>query len=296
MRSSIFDLGSNTFHLLVADVDAFGVEREILDHKIAVRIADSGFARLDTAAYARGLAAIEELVGRAGAYAEGSRAIATGVFREAANGAEFVENAAYRTGLAIEVIDGAEEARLTWLAVSAELAGSHGRLAVLDLGGGSLEIAVGTTGIERAHTFPLGTLRLRGLSPVEIRTAVADAAGDAIRELRALRPDTIAISSGTARALLRLSRRFGLVADGQRHLWRRTLAELARRLPATAPETLLGKGVPSERVDTIAAGAVILNAALEPLERPAVYVARSGLRQGALIDLARRSTRRAAMR
>jgi exopolyphosphatase/pppGpp-phosphohydrolase len=118
-----------------------------------------------------------------------------------------------------------------------------------------------------------------------------------MRELAAAQPDTVAVCSGTARAVLRLARRLGLVADGQHHLWRRTLTELAYMLAPMPPEALACLGVHASRVDTIAVGAAVLDAALAPLGRSVVYVARSGLREGVLIDGARaRAGRRVAAR
>jgi len=275
VRTAVIDLGSNTFHLLVADVDRIGIRREIIDHKIAIRF--------DPARPAAAHAALEDLIVRCGGYIEDCRVVATGVFRE--HGAQFLAEASARTGVPIECIDGAEEARLTWLAVSAELAGSHAKLAVIDLGGGSLELAIGTSTVDGWYSFPVGVLRLRGLPDIAAR--VTAETRTAMQDLRALHPDTVAVTSGTARALLRIARRLGLVADGQRHMWRRTLAELARWLPTVSHEKLLAKGVSRERVDTIATGAIALHAVVEQLEKPVVFVARTALREGILIDQAR---------
>ena len=176
--------------------------------------------------------------------------------------------------------------------MSAELAGSHGTLAVIDLGGGSLECVIGTSAPERAHGLPLGVLRLRELAPDAVRQAVIAGLAEPIRELRAAKPDTVALSSGTARALFRLGRRSGLVAEGQRHVWRRTLGELARMLAPLRADALACLGVDPARVDTIATGAIVLHTAMELLGRPVAFVPRSALREGVLIDLARQPAAR----
>lgn len=287
MRSAVIDLGSNTFHLLVAHVDQHGLRNVVRRHSLATRIGERALAErvIPEDAYAPGLDAIAELVARAGGCAP--RIVATGVFREAANARAFLAEAEQRTHTRIEILDAFEEARLTWLAVSVELAGSHGRLAVIDLGGGTLELAYGTRAVDVAHSLPLGVLRLRGLSGDDVRAQVAALACQTARELRAA--ETVAISSGTARALLRVARRLRLVTDEQRHVWRRTLGELARTLATQTPAQLAELGVPASRADTIAIGAAVLHTVLEQLGRPVVYVARAALREGALIDLARQS-------
>jgi exopolyphosphatase/guanosine-5'-triphosphate,3'-diphosphate pyrophosphatase len=224
------------------------------------------------------------------------RALATSVFRSSSNGAEFLAEASRRLGVDIELIDGRTEAHFTWLGVSAELAGSHGRLAVLDLGGGSLECVWGDGKVEGAHTLPLGVLRTRHLDHDAVRELVSDLAAHSIDELLRYSPDTVVLSSGTARALLRLARRAGLVVGEQRHLWRRTVSELVQTLARMDADALRSFGVDASRLDTIGVGAVTFDALLEPLARPVVYMARSATREGALIDLARRYANRGADR
>lgn len=296
MRSAVIDLGSNTFHLLVADVDELGIRKVLFEQKIAVRLGDEAFAHahIPEAAYARGLAAFHELVTRSEIHTP--RVVATGVFRDTSNGSQFLAEASARSNVAIELLEPCEEARLTWIGVSAELAGSHGRLAVIDLGGGSLECALGTSSMQRSYSLPLGVLRLRGLAPDAVRQAVTSSLAVPMRELRAAVPETVALSSGTARALFRLARRLGLVADGQRHVWRRTLGELARMIAPLSPAALACLGVEPARIDTIAVGANVLHTSMELLGRPVAYIARSALREGALIDVAQQQTTRVTLR
>jgi exopolyphosphatase/guanosine-5'-triphosphate,3'-diphosphate pyrophosphatase len=286
MRAAVLDLGSNTFHALVADVDEHGIRNALVERKLAVRIGEHAFAsgRIPDEACARGASAVGELLARTGRHA---RVVATGVFREAANGRTLLAEIEARHGISIELLDGDDEARLTWLGVSAELAGSHGRLAVLDLGGGSLECVAGTSGVEVATSLALGVLRLRDQRPEAIRALVAVRAREAIKDLRARRPETVALASGTARALIRLARKLGLVRATQRHVARRTFGELARTLAPLSPKAIAALGVEQARCDTIAAGAVVIDTALDLLNRPVVYVARAALREGALIELAR---------
>lgn len=290
MRGAVVDLGSNTFHTLVAEVDRFGIVQVVHDEKVAVRLGEDAFAtgRIPDATVTRALAAASVLIDNARAHApDALRVVATGVFREAVNGRALLADIEERHDLEVELVDGPSEAALTWLGVSAELAGAHGRLAIVDVGGGSLECVAGTRAPELAHSFPLGVLRLRTHGRDAIRATIARTLAPAIAALRAEPLEVVAISSGTARALLRLCRSLGLIGEVQRHVSGRTFDELARvlaPLPAAALEVL---GVEPARRDTIATGACIFAAALELLGRPVVYVARAALREGALIDAAR---------
>jgi exopolyphosphatase/guanosine-5'-triphosphate,3'-diphosphate pyrophosphatase len=299
MRRGVVDLGSNTFHALVADVDAFGMRNVVFDRKRAIRIGAHAFAErhIPDDAYRSGLDAIGELITHARSRVhDHCRVIATGVFRDTDNGPAFLAEASARNGIAIELLDGGEEARLTWTGVSAELAGSHGRLAVLDLGGGSLELAAGNERADLVHSLPLGALRLRELTAPGAREAVHAVAAVALAQVSAYRPETVAVASGTARALLAVARRLGLVGNASRYLSTRVFAELARRLAWLAPEALEALGVSKHRRDTIGIGAVVLAAALELIDSPVVFVARSALREGALIDAERASSSMPRMR
>lgn len=298
MRCGVIDLGSSTFHALVADVDTHGVRRVVFERGTVLRLAEHTDTcdGISEVVAQRGILAIAELLSRTRHRSEQPvRVLATGVLRDTAAGRQFVAEASTRLGHAIEILADCDEARLTWLGVSTELAGSHGRLAVLDLGGGSFEVAAGVTAATYTCSMPLGVLRLRDMSTTALRDAVEHATAPAIQAISELQPETLALSSGTARALLRLARKLGIVAAEQRHLPSGTLLELARRLPLLSHAALLDLGVSRTRLDTIAAGAAIFATVLSSLSRPVIYIARSALREGALVDVARRAGDRIAL-
>lgn len=265
MRGGIIDLGSYTFHTLVADADAYGIRRTVFENKT--------FARTATE--------LDALVGKTlDKRPTDLRVIAT-------TDDAFVDDVCARHGLEVERIPNEERAALAWLGISSELSGSHGELAVVDLGGGSLELATGYEGIDFAASMPLGVLALRGLSPAEVRRQVFLHATP-LATIRAASFDTIALASGTVRALVKLGRRLGLVSDLQRHVGTRTFAELARRLSPLDGAALATLGVAASRRATIASGAVAVATILELLGSPVVYVATAAMREGALVELARR--------
>jgi exopolyphosphatase / guanosine-5'-triphosphate,3'-diphosphate pyrophosphatase len=266
MRGGIIDIGSYTFHALVADADAYGLRRTLFEKKT--------FARTATE--------LDALVSRTLDKRPGDvRVIAT-------TGESFIDDVCGRHGLEVERPTGEERAALAWLGISAELSGSHGELAIIDLGGSSLELATGHEGFEDATSVPLGVLALRGLTPAEVRRQILHHAAAGLATLRAQTLDTIALASGTVRALVKLGRRLGIISDLQRHVGTRTFAELARRLSPLDAAALAKLGVPASRRATLANGAVVIATVLELLGSPVVYIAASALREGALVDLARR--------
>jgi exopolyphosphatase/guanosine-5'-triphosphate,3'-diphosphate pyrophosphatase len=287
MRSAVVDLGSCTFHALVADVDRVGIRRAVYDRKRHVRLGSMLVdGVLPEVAAADAIDVAVELIEKVRRRTpERVRVVASGVFREAANAHELLAKIARKANVEPELLDGAREAELTWLGVSSELAGSHGRLAVIDLGGASLEYAIGSSGVEAAYSAPIGALRLRGQSVATIRSHMAAFCEPIISDVQLDGIDTLALSSGTARALLAVARRLGLTSDLQRYVGTRAFAELARRLAPLSTEAIQALGVGVNRADTIGAGAVALAKVLDLLDKPVVYVARHALREGALIDL-----------
>lgn len=292
MRAAIVDLGAFTFHAVVADVDAHGIRRVLFDRKVATRLGQYEGTLPDTVFY-RAVDAAEDLIERVQRrVSDEVRVLASGLFDELSNGRRLLAEVTARTGCPVERLDAPGEAALTWLGVSTELAGSHGLLATVDLGGSGLSVAAGVTRPQLTQRVPLGVLRLGALAPAAVRERILAEAGPSIAALREAGPDTVALTSGTAHALLGVARRLGLVAERQRYVSARTFVELARRLPVMA-RGALGELVSATRLDSVAAGAVALATVLELLGLPVVYVAEAALREGALVELAR--SRRAAV-
>lgn len=289
MRRAVIDLGSNTFHAIVARVEAGNTPSIVLDDKRAVRLGEHAFARrrICDAAYTRGFKALGELIDTVReARCDSLSIVATGVFREATNGRRFLAEARGTYDVEIELLDGHTEARLTWLGVAFELEGDTNKLAVLDLGGGSLECALGSTHIDSTHSLPLGMLRLRGHSPADARAIVQTTARHVIDQMKVYQPRTVALSSGTARTLLRLARSIGRVPMVARHIPTRTISELAMMLTSLCPAALDELGVAPERRDTIATGALIFDTILESLGGvKSVYIASAALREGVLVSV-----------
>lgn len=164
MRLGVLDIGSNTVHLLV--VDAYQGAAPVAAHsrKIELRLAEhlDSDGNIDRVA----ITSLENFLREAQAAAEDLgvteiMAFATSAVREAPNGEDVLAEVRNSTDVDITVLTGAEEARLTFLAVRRWFGWSSGRLLVLDIGGGSLEIAIGADEEpDEAISIPLGAGRL----------------------------------------------------------------------------------------------------------------------------------------
>ena len=164
MRLGVLDIGSNTGHLLVVDAYRGAAPMPASSVKESLRLAEH--LSKDGTVSEKGIDALTEFVGRALELAEvkGCEEIysfATSAVRDAGNCDEVLAHVEKRTGAEIKVLPGEAEARLTFLAVRRWFGWSSGRLAVFDIGGGSLEIAGGDDeSPDVAWSVPLGAGRL----------------------------------------------------------------------------------------------------------------------------------------
>src|SRR4051812_19947138 len=254
MRLGVLDIGSNTGHLLVVDAHRGAAPLPAYSHKEPLRLAE----HLENGEVTqRGVKALTTFVADAVVVAEDKGAqdmlaFATSAVRDASNSEDVLDHVADETGVRIAVLPGEDEARLTFLAVRRWFGWSAGRLAVFDIGGGSLEIAGGADEEpDVAWSIPLGAARLardhfRDGMPGEkeiraLRKKIrADIAQDAGHLLRGGAPDMAAATSKTFRSLARIC---GAAPSENGPLVSRTLplGELREWIPklvAMAPDEL----------------------------------------------------------
>jgi exopolyphosphatase / guanosine-5'-triphosphate,3'-diphosphate pyrophosphatase len=301
MRASVLDLGSNSFHVLVADLDAghlSPVFRELEMLHLGRVVARHG--EVPAAERARAVATARRLTDRArDAGALQHHAVATSALRDAGNGAEVIADLGIATGTRIRVLDGAEEARLGYLGVRAAVAVSDEPVLVLDLGGGSLELTVATgPELRWSGSLPLGGSRLSALVDTDplsaadvdaLRAAVDAELTPALTAVAADPPATTIAIGGSVRALA------GMLAR-DRAVWvPPSLNQL--RLPvdefAGLGERLVGldlegrrtaAGPDAGRADHLHVAAIVLTRVLERLGVTAVTIADWGVREGLLLD------------
>jgi exopolyphosphatase/guanosine-5'-triphosphate,3'-diphosphate pyrophosphatase len=164
VRLAVLDVGSNTVHLVVVDGRPDGTFTQVDRERETLRLAEAAFpgGRLPDEAVER----LVRSVGRMRQSADRLRAealvgFATSAIREARNGADALGRVREATGVSIAVLPGVDEARLTYLATRRWTAFSARRLLVVDIGGGSLEVAGGEgERPELVESLPLGVARL----------------------------------------------------------------------------------------------------------------------------------------
>jgi exopolyphosphatase/guanosine-5'-triphosphate,3'-diphosphate pyrophosphatase len=304
-RIAAIDIGSNSIRQIVADVSPDGGIQVVDEMKAAPRLAmglvESGL--LDEDAMSRAVEAIARMATLARQLgAERVEAVATSAVRDAANGDEFVQRVERDTGLRIRVLDGEEEARLSFRSALAHFDLGSGRAVVADIGGGSLELVLSVDGvIERIASLPLGAVRLteRFLSDGSTRPKLLRALR---REVRAqLRPHlpmrdwrgAPLIGSGgtfTNLAGLYLTRQ-GIFTARSVHaarIPRGDVEHLLELLHSMTPEERRElEGLNADRADIIVAGLAVVAEVMARLEARDVQVSRYGIREGILLEAAR---------
>ncbi len=290
------DLGSNSFHLVVARVND-GVLQVVDRLREAVRMAagldDRG--RLSAEVRDRALACLRRFGERLRDMpAEAVRVVGTNTMRKAKNGTEFLREAEAAVGHRIEIISGIEEARLIYLGVSHSLASTSGPRLVVDIGGGSTEIIVGEGyephSLESLHIgavaltcnyFANGTVTRKAWRKAEL---AAKLELEPVQEtFRRLRWDAAVGASGSIRAIRDVVIKAGWSGAGITPL---SLKKLAEYIVKTGDiQKLQFEGLNADRAEILPAGVVILNAIFDVLGIENMDVAEGALREGLLYDL-----------
>ena len=298
----MLDIGSNTGHLLVVDAHGGAAPLPAYSYKEPLRLTE----HLDNrgAVSDKGVQALTRFVAQALEVAESKGCeeilgFATSAVRDAGNADEVLKHVYEETSVEVRVLPGEDEARLTFLAVRRWFGWSSGRLAVFDIGGGSLEIAAGNDEAPSAvQSLPLGAGRLTrdwlGADPpdsdavAELRKKVrADIARDAGTVLRGGHPDHAVATSKTFRSLARVC---GAAPSGDGQLLRRVLPAdvLAETIPKLAMMANSKKaelsGVSADRAHQLLAGALVADAVMDLFELTELEICPWALREGVILE------------
>jgi exopolyphosphatase/guanosine-5'-triphosphate,3'-diphosphate pyrophosphatase len=302
VRLGVLDIGSNTVHLLIVDAHKGGAPVPAISHKTELRLAQRMTAEGDLRD-----GAVSELLGFLGDSLRVAEdmgvtevtAFATSAIRSAGNGPAVLEQVSARTGVQVRLLTGQEEARLTFLAARRWFGWSAGRLLVLDIGGGSLELALGDDEEpESAFSLDLGAGRL---TRAFLTADPPDA--EQVRALRRHARAQIAHIAGalrrhgdrsqavaTSKTFRQLARIAGAAPSSEGPFVRRQLARedlrtwVPRLAQMAAPEVAALPGVSEGRAGQLLAGALVAEAAMDLLEVPVLDLCPWALREGVILE------------
>ena len=303
MRLAAIDIGTNSIHMIVVQVKP-DLSFEVVDReKEMVRLGSGGLeggklapasqaAALDTLHRFRQLAEsrqVDEIL-----------AAATSAVREAQNGGEFLAQVVQRTGIRVRVISGVEEARLVHLAAVYAVEAASGTTVVIDVGGGSMEVTLGTAQqVHRARSFPLGVIRLtdrfvladplpRGAERRLVKH-VRQTAGPFLEQVRSAGFERVIATSGTSLSLGQVALNGRRLFDTDRIHHSRLPADSLHRVRKQVvgldmQRRLRVPGLDSRRADLVVAGAVLLDTVVGLLGAEEVILCDLALREGLILD------------
>jgi len=311
MRIAAIDIGTNSIHMIVVQVRA-DLSFEVIDReKDMVRLGAGGLdgKRLTPTAMAAALQTLSKFKRLADSHkVDEIIAAATSATREAENGGDFIADVNRRTGIRIQIIPGKEEARLIHLAACYGVDVAASTACVIDIGGGSVEVTLGSaTHLSAARSFKTGVIRLteryiksdplegrderRLVKHIEreMRGYLTDIAGRGY--------DRVIGTSGTILSLgtLALTESRGRTVNEVRN--QRVTAKSLHRLRKQLADSDLHQrlrlaGMDPRRADLSVGGAILLDTILKNLKAEEVTLCDLALREGLIIDYIQRNSAR----
>lgn len=286
-RYGVVDIGSNGIRMLLAEIQ--DGELQILDtRREHVRLGEDVYRDgcISAAVMAKVATAIAGFMGDfEAASVDATKTIATAATREAQNRDQLVSRIKAATGVDVEVISGEREAALLCLAVHGRMDLRQGRSLLLDLGGGSIELATVGHGSVHGASFPLGALRLlQGLGSGE------DLVAGLVRQLEARREELQAVAQPPFDRYVVVGgsiETLGVLAEQEEAMSLDTLRDWQERLARLPAEERQARyRLPPERVDTIVPAAVVTLFIGELAKVEQLAIPRVDLRHGLLWELA----------
>ena len=305
MRLGVLDVGSNTVHLVVVDAHRGAHPTPMHDDRWVLKLAEhvGKDGKLSKAGEKALLNAVQQAKRQAAdRKCDELLAFVTSAIREADNGAAVLRRVREQTGVDLQVVTGEDEARLTFLAVRRWFGWSAGRVLVMDIGGGSLELAAGIDeDPEVALSVPLGAGRMTrqflpaaetgGRPDLKALARLDEHAEEVLapagKELRSVGdPEFAVATSKTFRTLARLAGAAPYAAG----------LTVPRELTATGLTQVIGfvsriessalaelEGVSAQRAHQVPAGAVVARAAMRAVDVPFVRICPWALREGIIL-------------
>lgn len=301
MRLGVIDVGSNTVNLLVVDAHVGAHPLPAFSHKIELRLAEhlTPKGNVTDGTADRLVAFVDQcLTIAADQGVEELMAFATSAVRDAPNGDEVIARVAVETGVDLQVLDGVDEARMTYLAVRRWFGWSSGRLLVVDIGGGSLEIS---TGLDEepdvALSLPLGAGRLhrdhlQGDPPSDAQVTALRRRirAELAREIRpVLTSGTPNRRVGTSKTFRSLARIAGAAPSEAgpfvpRRLSHDATSRLVHRVQSMPVAERAGlPGVSPARAPQLLAGALVAEAAMDLLSIDTLEICPWAMREGVIL-------------
>jgi len=297
MRLGVLDVGSNTIHLQVMDAHPGARPTPATNYKVELRLTE--YLDVSGAISASGVQLLNDAIREAVAHARQNQtdeilAFATSAVRDASNGAQIIAEINKKHEIDLQVLNGDDEASMTFLAVRRWLGWSAGKLLVLDIGGGSLEIASGVDeNPDATISMPLGAARLtreflsgdpygsKGIKNLEkhAEELIRDSMPNSLKSHDA---DHFVATSKTFRTLARICAQW--YGDNPKFIERASLKSVMPRLVEMTNKSRAElPGVSASRAQQIVAGGIVALAVMDRLDVDEAEICPWALREGIVL-------------
>ena len=297
------DIGTNSFHLVIAEVDNKGIVRILTTDREVVRLSRSStdMKYITEESMQRGIQVLQRFKKVCDNYRCSIRAVGTSATREALNREEFISRVYTQTGIKIEVVSGFEESRLIYLGAIQALPIYNKKILLIDIGGGSTEFVIGYHGnIIYANSIKIGAVRLtEKFFHKKLRYEVIEQArlyikgmiSNVTRFFVNQRVDMVVGTSGTIMAIatavfLDDNKTTYEPANLNGYVIKRKEINKITSIIINSKTSELEKirGIQKERRDIIRAGALIFDTIVKEFEIDKVVVSSYALREGIILD------------
>ena len=293
MRVAVLDLGTNTFHLLIVDIED-GRFSKVYQERIYTKLGENGTDRIGEEPYRRGMEALAHFSQMIHVYnVEQIKALGTHALRQASNGKKFIKEAASDHGISIEVIDGIAEANYIYKGVQQAIPKQSDPYLIMDIGGGSVEfIIVDSDDVVYKDSFKIGLSPLHAVVDISNVARVDDVvalhrwlAGQLSRLYMAIeqyQPKSLVGSAGAFEVLVSMS---GMNFEETNYieLDKEQISELyVQILESSKKEKLLMPGLPNERVDYVSAALVLIWHIIDTIQPEQILVSKYAMKEGIL--------------
>jgi exopolyphosphatase/guanosine-5'-triphosphate,3'-diphosphate pyrophosphatase len=309
-RYAAIDIGSNSVRLQVAEV--------VPGAPVKILSADREVTRIGASVFSAGVISKEALdfvsavlARMADTYQKfdvsAIRAVATSAVRDASNQAEFAIRASEAAGTPIEIISGAEEARLIHMGVQSRWPHPKQRVITVDVGGGSAELILAENGaLVEGISRPLGAVRLTenflkndppsGTDLHRLEKFIDEKIEPAFKRIGSAHVDRVIATSATAAAIVCAINRIPRARREEADRLRATTSQVRAFYRDLSARDLNGRkkiaGIGPRRAEIITAGTAVFLRILERFHLPSVYYSSAGVRDGIIADLAARGAGR----
>jgi exopolyphosphatase/guanosine-5'-triphosphate,3'-diphosphate pyrophosphatase len=301
-RVAVMDLGTNTFHLLIAEGTA-AKYHEIVHEQEPVKLGEGGINKgfIQPAAFERGIKTMQQfhrLIVKN--HVQQVRAIATSALRSAANGSYFIDEVKATTGISIEIIDGDMEASFIYKGIKAGGCLSGQNSLIIDIGGGSVEFIIcNDAEILWKQSFEIGAARLMDTfhrtDPIPPESIAAlnlyleDNLKDLFSAASAYPVENIIGSSGVFESyaeVMETEKAFNLEKIKHYNFGQDELLVLIERIIlSTHQERLITKGIIQVRIDMIVTASLLTRFVIEKLKIGKVMMSTNSLKEGVLAEM-----------